>query len=76
MNKEERKLLSRILEDLQGMNMGLEELKGDLETKAQNVEEYFPGTCRAERLSLESEKLDEAFGNLDEAIRNIEEVLE
>jgi methyl-accepting chemotaxis protein len=75
MNNEERKKLNAILETIQGAMTELEEMKDEIQQKAENVAEYFPDSEKAQKLEEEAERLDEAFSKLEEACGDIEEVV-
>ena len=59
MNNEERKHLNEILETIQGLLSELEEIKDTIQSKAENVAEYFPDSEKAQKLEEEAEKIEE-----------------
>ena len=68
--------LKEIMEALEGLSPLAEEQAQDAEESASSIEEYFPGSERAERLEYEREIWEEIQTALDEAHEAAERIKE
>ena len=72
MNKSDRKRVAEILEQLEVINSEIEDLSVDIETRIENIEEYFPDSDKIEKLQEEADALTNAYNAIDEAINEME----
>lgn len=76
MNAKQRKELDRIYSALEGLRNDIESIKDEESEKADNMEESFSGTERAERQREVADYLDTAYNGFDEIMDAIESAKE
>ena len=74
MNDQDRKQLEEIRTTLEVAKTEIEELASDLDVKTANVEEYFEGTEKAERMREQSDLVEGLASSLEDLIAEFEEV--
>jgi len=75
MNKEEKKMVNKIREDLETQTTQLEELSGTIADRISNLEDSFPnGNPTIEKLQEQADSIDNAVSSLQEAVSSLEEM--
>jgi len=72
-NKDDRRSIKAILQDLEEKKSVLEELQEDLESRSINLDECFPG--KAEILTSEADQVCDSISSLEDVIRALEELI-
>lgn len=68
MNKETRKHIAKIIDDLDGAKIALENIKYDEEEKRDNMPENLQNSERYEAFDEACDALDDAITSIDEAV--------
>lgn len=76
MNRERRKALQAIVDQLETPQMQLEEIQTEEEEYRDNIPENFQGGERYERTEEICESLSDAVSSLEDATSSIEEAIE
>lgn len=70
MNKDDRRSIKAILQDLEEKKSVLEELQGDLESRSTNLDECFPD--KAEIITSEADQVYDSVSSLEDVIQVLE----
>ena len=73
MNKERRKQLADIVEQLESLKSELEEVKEQEESAFENMPESLQGSDRGQRMQEVIDILDNSFSSIEEAIDGLTE---
>jgi len=76
MNVTERKQLGKINEKLSDYLAEVQAISDEIEERASNMEEYFPGSEKAEKLQGQADALATAIEGIEDTIENIDESME
>ena len=72
-NKDDRKSLDKTIQILDGVQVELEEMQVDLQSRVDNLEEYFPESERGEKIQAESDYLLEAVDGIKTVLDDLNE---
>ncbi len=75
MNDQDRKQLEEIKTRLQESQTEIEDLANDLDVKTANVEEYFEGTEKAERMREQADTVEGLALSLTDLVTEFEEAI-
>lgn len=76
MNAQDRKELQQLMEQASDIASRLEEMAGTQQEKADNLEEYWPGSEKAERAASQAEALDTAMSTAQQLQEEMEQAME
>ena len=76
MNRERRKALQAIVDQLETLQMQLEEIQTEEEEYRDNIPENFQSGERYEHIEVICESLSDAVSSLEDATSSIEEAIE